>query len=204
MTATSIVYPDVELGEGTVIGDFCIIGCPPEAGAEGGLKTVIGPHSRIRSHTVIYAGTVTGRAFQTGHHACIREMTVIGDDVSVGTLTCIEHHVTIGNRVRIHSQAFVPEYTVLGDDSWIGPKATFTNARYPKSRNAKKNLAGVRVGRRAKVGANATVLPGVTLGDDCLVGAGAVVTKDVAAGAVVVGNPARMTGTVDAIHDYKE
>jgi len=205
MTAgTSIIHPGVDLGEGTVVEDFCIIGKPALGKPAGETKTVIGPGSLIRSHSVIYAGNVIGRSFQTGHQVCIRESNVIGDDVSIGTLTCVEHHVTIGDRVRIHSQAFVPEYTVLEDDAWIGPKVTFTNARYPRSKRVKENLLGVRVCKKAKIGANATILPGIRIGIGALVGAGAVVTKDVSEGAVIAGNPAREIGRVDSIEDYTE
>jgi acetyltransferase-like isoleucine patch superfamily enzyme len=204
VSGTSIIHPNVEIGEGTVIEDFCVIGKPPSGKAPGELKTVIGANSLIRSHSVIYAGNVIGSGFQTGHQACIREENRIGSGVSVGTMTCVEHHVQIGNRVRIHSQAFVPEYTVIEDECWIGPKVTFTNARYPGNTHTKKKLAGVRVEARAKIGANATLLPGIRIGGGALVGAGSVVTKDVPAGTVVAGNPARPIRAVDAIQDYRE
>ncbi len=74
---------------------------------------------------------------------------------------------------------------------FIGPRATFTNDRNPRSRQP-FTLEGITVRRGASIGAGAVVLPGVTVGADAMVGAGAVVTKDVPAGAVVVGNPARM------------
>lgn len=204
MTGTSIVYPNVEIGAGTVIEDFCIIGKPPTGKEEGELRTVIGPGSVIRSHTVIYAGNTTGPHFTTGHHACIRESNTIGANVSVGTLTCVEHHVTIGDNVRIHSQAFVPEFTVLEDGAWLGPNVAFTNARYPRSRKAKERLLGPRVCKDAKIGANATILPGVVIGQGALVGAGSVVVKDVPSMKVAVGNPARIVGDVQDIEDYRE
>ncbi len=204
MKTNSIIHENVEIGEGTIIEDFCVIGKPPMGKADGELKTCIGPGSLIRSHSVIYAGNIIGKGFQTGHQACIREENEIGDDVSVGTLSCIEHHVKIGNGVRIHSQAFVPEFTVLEDGAWIGPKTTFTNARYPKSKSAKQNLEGVRVCKKAKIGANSTLLPGVTIGEGALVGAGSVVTRDVAPFTVVVGNPARKIAQVESIQAYQE
>jgi acetyltransferase-like isoleucine patch superfamily enzyme len=204
MNPTSVVYRNVEIGEGSVVEEFCIIGKPPAGKADGELRTVIGPGAVIRSHTVIYAGNEIGPGFSTGHHACIRESNRIGAKVSIGTLACVEHHVEIGDGVRIHSQAFVPEYTVLEDGSWIGPKATFTNARYPRSAKAKERLLGPRVGKDAKVGANATILPGVKIGARALVGAGSVLVKDVPEGKIVVGNPARVIGDVDDIEDYQE
>jgi acetyltransferase-like isoleucine patch superfamily enzyme len=153
-------------------------------------KTTIGAHSHIRAGTIIYAGNTIGQSFQTGNKANIREYNSIGDRVSVGTHTVIEHHVTIEDGVRIHSQAFVPEYSILKKGSWVGPNVVLTNAKYPLHPDAKNNLVGPTLEPGARVGANATVLPGVVIGECALVGAGSVVTRDVAAGATVVGNPA--------------
>jgi acetyltransferase-like isoleucine patch superfamily enzyme len=141
---------------------------------------------------VIYAGNRIGKGFQTGHGALVREENTIGDDVSIGSGSIVEHHVKIGNRVRLHSNVFVPEFSVLEDDCWLGPNVVLTNARYPRSPKVKEQLAGSRIKRGAKIGANVTILPGVTIGEDALIGAGSVVTKDVPAGAVVAGNPARL------------
>jgi acetyltransferase-like isoleucine patch superfamily enzyme len=187
-----IIHAGVSLGVNTVVEEFCIIGSPPRGHRAGELETVIGDGSHVRSHSVIYAGNRIGRNFQTGNKVNIRELNTIGDDVSVGTLSVIEHHVDIGNHVRIHSQVFVPEYSILDEDCWIGPNVVLTNARYPASLDAKKNLKGPIIRRRAKIGANVTILPGVVVGENALVGAGSVVVRDVPPGAVVVGNPAKI------------
>ena len=174
------------------IGPFVLVGVAPRGGVEGDLVTHIGSSSVIRSHTVIYAGNQIGKRFHTGHGAMIREENTIGDDVSVGTGSVIEHHVTIGDGVRIHSKAFIPEYTVLEPYCWIGPNVVITNSKYPRSPMAKDTLKGALIRRGAKIGANSTLLPGIEIGEDALVGAGSVVTRDVPAGAVVAGNPARI------------
>jgi acetyltransferase-like isoleucine patch superfamily enzyme len=159
---------------------------------EGELETVLGSGAYVRSHTVIYAGNIIGNGFQTGNKANIRELNRIGDNVSVGTLSVIEHHVEIGNNVRIHSQAFIPEFSILEDDTWLGPNVVLTNAKYPLSQDVKRSLKGPWIKRGAKIGANATILPGVVVGENVLVGAGAVVVKDIPDGVVVAGNPARI------------
>jgi acetyltransferase-like isoleucine patch superfamily enzyme len=184
----------VRLGRGVTVEDYCIIGIPFR-GYEGE-PTVIGDNSVIRAHTVIYAGNHIGANFATGNKTNIRELNRIGENVSVGTLAVVEHRVTLGDGVRIHSQAFIPEYSELGARCWIGPNVVLTNARYPLHPNAKTDLQGPRVEEDAKIGANATILPGIRIGRGALVGAGAVVTRDVEAGTIVVGNPARVLGPV--------
>ncbi|MEW6105722.1 MAG: DapH/DapD/GlmU-related protein [Bacillota bacterium] len=201
--ALFVVYPNVHLGPGCEIGPYVLIGVPPRGASPGAIPTHVGPRAIIRSHTVIYAGNRIGAGFQSGHGVMIREFNEIGDNVSIGSHSIVEHHVQIGNGVRIHSGAFVPEYSILEDGCWIGPHAVLTNARYPLSRAAKQELKGPVVGKGAKIGANATLLPGITIGENALVGAGAVVVRDVPVGKVVVGNPARIIGDVADLDAYR-
>ena len=196
---TQRIYRNVSLGDGSMVEDYCIVGAPPRGMSDGELPTTIGNSSVIRSHTVIYAGNIIGAHFQTGNKVNVRELNEIGDDVSIGTLSVVEHHVKIGNGVRIHTQAFIPEFSVLEDGCWIGPNVVLTNAKYPLSPGAKESLAGPVIRKGAKIGANVTILPGVIVGEHALVGAGAVVTRDVEPGAVVVGNPGRVIGYVSAL-----
>jgi acetyltransferase-like isoleucine patch superfamily enzyme len=186
------LYDNVTFGSGWIVEDFCIVGAPPRGAQPGQLLTTFGENAVIRSHTVIYAGNVIGRNFQTGNKVNIRESNRIGDNVSIGTLSVVEHHVEIANGVRIHTQAFIPEFSILEEGCWIGPNVVLTNAKYPLSPGVKDSLAGPIIRKGAKIGANATILPGVIVGENALVGAGAVVARDVPASAVVAGNPARV------------
>jgi acetyltransferase-like isoleucine patch superfamily enzyme len=203
IATTAVVYEGVSLGDPSVIGDYVVLGATPRGQQPGSLETVIGPQSFIRSHTVVYAGNVVGARFQTGHGVLIRELNEIGDDVSIGTHSIVEHHVRIHDRVRIHSSAFIPEYSIIEEGAWVGPHVVFTNALYPLSPSAKQNLKGPHLLPLAKIGANATLLPGVVVGRDALVGAGSVVVRDVPDGKVVVGNPARVIKAVSDLTEYQ-
>jgi len=193
---TALVYPGVVWEGDYTLGPFVVVGEPPRGKQPGELATHLGAGAVIRSHTVIYAGNRIGCRFQTGHGVLVREGNEIGDDVSIGSGSIVEHHVRIGHRVRLHSNVFVPEFSVLEDDCWLGPNVVLTNAKYPRSPRVKEQLIGPHIESGAKIGANATLLPGVRIGQDALVGAGAVVTQNVPAGAVVVGNPARVINHV--------
>lgn len=195
-----IIYPGVKIGNNARIGDFVVIGVPARKSHHKGTHTLIGDNAVLRSHTVIYAGNKIGNNFQTGHAVTVREDNLIGNDVSIGTHSVIEHHVKIEDGVRIHSQAFVPEFTVLEEKCWIGPKATLTNALHPFCPKVKECLKGPRIKKGAKIGANVTILPDLTVGENSLIGAGSVVVNDIPANAVVAGNPARL---IKKIKDLK-
>ena len=115
----------------------------------------------------------------------------IGADCNVCTQVLIEGDVVIGNRVTVKSGVQVWNGVRLEDDVFVGPNATFTNDKVPRSRQPPPTFAQTHVRRGASIGANATILCGVTIGENALIGAGSVVTRDVPAGEVWVGNPAR-------------
>ena len=192
---TAVIFPNVELGENITIENYCIIGCPSDNISDE--MTVIGDNSVIRAGTVIYAGNKIGHNFKTGNNANIRECNSIGDNVSIGSLSVVEHHVKIANNVRIHSQVFIPEFSVLEEGAWLGPNVVLTNAKFPKHQNAKAELKGPYICANAKIGANATILPSVKIGQNTLIGAGSVVTKDIPSDVIALGNPARVIRSID-------
>ena len=187
----AVIHSNVQLGENVIIEDYCEIGAPPRGKSSGELKTIIGDNAHIRSQTTIYAGNEIGDDFQTGNKVNIRENNKIGNKVSIGTLSIVEHHVSIEDEVRLHSQVFVPEYSILKSGAWLGPNVVLTNAKYPNRPETKDQLEGPIVEEAAVIGANSTLLPGVVIGKKAMVGAGAVVTKSVDPGSKVVGNPAK-------------
>lgn len=126
----------------------------------------------------------------------------IGSDCNICDHTFIENDVVIGNRSTIKCGVQLWNGVTIEDDVFIGPNATFTNDRMPRSKQYPKVFLRTTVKRGASIGANATILP-VTVGENAVVGAGAVVTHDVPANAIVVGNPARIVGYAGARVDSK-
>lgn len=118
---------------------------------------------------------------------------IIGENCNICAHCFIENEVSIGDNVTVKSGVYLWDGIQLADNVFIGPNATFSNDKYPKSKEYPESFLQTKVEQGASVGANATILPGITLGENCIVGAGAVVTKNVPPNAVVVGNPAKVT-----------
>jgi UDP-2-acetamido-3-amino-2,3-dideoxy-glucuronate N-acetyltransferase len=124
----------------------------------------------------------------------------IGRECNVCDHVFIENDVVVGDRVTIKCGVQLWDGVRLSDDVFVGPNVTFTNDPFPRSKLRPASFAETVVGPGASLGANATILPGLTVGRRAMVGAGAVVTRDVPPNAIVVGNPARIVGYVDAAH----
>ena len=124
----------------------------------------------------------------------------IGDDVRIGTFVEIQKGAHVGNNCKIQSHSFICEGVILEDEVFVGHNVTFINDRFPRATNeeglpkndSKWNCERTLVKRGASIGSGATILCGVTIGERAIIGAGSVVTRDVAAGAIVAGNPARV------------
>ncbi len=121
----------------------------------------------------------------------------IGADCNICDQVFVEGGAVVGDRVTVKCGVQLWSGIELEDDVFVGPNATFTNDRFPRSRKWLDEHPRTVVRRGASIGANATLLPGITVGPGAMVGAGAVVNHDVPALAIVVGNPARITGYVD-------
>jgi UDP-2-acetamido-3-amino-2,3-dideoxy-glucuronate N-acetyltransferase len=128
----------------------------------------------------------------------------IGARTKIGAFVEIRKGVRLGENCKVQAFVFIPEGVSIGDGVFIGPHVCFTNDRFPAAvrqdgsmlEEGDWKLEETAVGDRARIGANATILCGIRIGEDALVGAGAVVTRDVPAFAIVKGNPAIVSGDV--------
>lgn len=122
----------------------------------------------------------------------------IGKDCNICDHVFIENDVVVGDRVTVKCGVQLWDGVTLEDDVFVGPNATFTNDPFPRSKVYPEQFARTLVKRGASLGANCTLLPGIIIGENAMVGAGAVVTKDVPAGVLVVGNPARVVRSIES------
>lgn len=121
---------------------------------------------------------------------------VLGEDCNICDGVFIENDVILGNRVTVKPGVQLWDGTRIEDDVFIGPNATFTNDKFPRSRQWKSTFPTITVHKGASIGANSTILPGIVIGAGAMVGAGTVVTKDVPENAIFFGNPGQIHGYV--------
>lgn len=189
-------------GEGCVVGASCVLGVQPMSTAANrrpvrsdwpaghiGSRTVIG------HHVVIGAGVEIGEDCRIGNFVNIREGVKIGDRCVLGVMVDIQFECRIGNDVRIFNQSQITGNSVIGNEVFIGPGLQSMNDAELFRADAEdyqhRGQVGFTIANYVRIGGGAILLPGVKLGERAIIAAGAVVTKDVAAGEKVAGIPAR-------------
>ena len=145
----------------------------------------IHPSADVKSHSI-------GEGTSVWQFVVILAQARIGRDCNINAHCFIENDVVLGDRVTVKCGVYLWDGLRIADDVFIGPNATFTNDRLPRSKQYPDSFPQTVIERGASIGAAAVILPGLTIGAGAMVGAGAVVTRDVPARALVVGNPARI------------
>jgi acetyltransferase-like isoleucine patch superfamily enzyme len=196
---TAVVYSGTVLGKGVRVLENAVVGKQPTlsprstASREGLQPTEIGDGTVVSTGAILFAGSRIGARVILGDQSCVRERVTIGDDVVLGRGSLVENDTTIGASTRIQAEAYITAYSTLEEQVFIAPRVVTTNDDLMGRTERRHALTkGPTIRRGARVGGGAVLCPGVEIGEEAFVGAGAVVTRDVPARAVVVGNPARV------------
>jgi len=153
----------------------------------------------IHPTAVVDSGVEVKVGTRIWHFTHVMPGARIGKNCTLGQNVFIGANVLIGDGVKIQNNVSIYEGVTLEDGVFCGPSCVFTNVKWPRAACpvSPAQYARTVVKRGATIGANATIVCGVTIGEEAFIGAGAVVTKDVPAGTVVYGNPARIRGSID-------
>ena len=151
----------------------------------------------IHPTAVIDAGAQIGEGTRIWHYSHVMPRAIIGSNCNIGQNVFVDNDAIIGNGVKIQNNVSVYNGVILEDGVFVGPSAVFTNVINPRSFIERKTeFKNILVKKGATIGANATIVCGLSIGEYALIGAGAVVTKDVPAYGLMMGNPARQKGWI--------
>lgn len=158
-------------------------------------------HGNWQAHTTaeIEPGAVIGEETIIWHYCHVRAGARMGQGCSLGRNVYVDEGAILGDRVRVQNNVSIYNGVVLDDDVFVGPSAVFTNDRYPRVKSIRRtwNLETTRVRKGASIGAGAVILAGVDIGEYAMIAAGAVVSKDVPAYALIRGSAGRLVAWVD-------
>lgn len=212
-----ILEEDVEIGEGSILGHYVVI----HAGAKIGARVRIDDHAtigknpmrsvnsalksqetfspiRIGDDCIIGTSAILYNGCRLGNHVLVADLATVRENVSIGEATIIgrgvavENDCSIGCRCKLETNAYIAAYSKLEDFVFVAPGVVTTNDNYAgRTKERFKHFKGITVKRGGRLGAQVTVLPGKVVGEDSLVAAGSVVTRDIEAETIAVGNPAK-------------
>lgn len=149
----------------------------------------------VHPTAIVDEGCTIGSGTKIWHFSHIMPDCVLGENCNLGQNVVVSPGVVLGNNVKVQNNVSIYTGVTCGDDVFLGPSMVFTNVTNPRSAVKRRDqYQQTRVGRGVSIGANATIVCGHDIGDFAFIGAGAVVTKEIAPYALVVGNPARQTG----------
>ncbi|MEK6960584.1 MAG: DapH/DapD/GlmU-related protein [Nanoarchaeota archaeon] len=193
----AIIRSGVTLGDDCVVEDFAILGQPTGRPIKN-RELVVGAKSVIRAHSIIYQGTTIGAGLQTGHGTVIREENNIGSNLQIWSGSTIDYGCALGDDILVHNQVYIPQFTIIENGVFLAPGVKIANDKYPMK---KMDLKGPTIKRGARVGMGTVLNPEITIGENAYVASGSMVTKDVPAREVWMGNPARRFGDLRTLNE---
>jgi UDP-2-acetamido-3-amino-2,3-dideoxy-glucuronate N-acetyltransferase len=196
-----VVHAGTVIGARSVVEDHAVLGKPPRlargSSAHGDVGTLeLGEDVSVCAGAVVFAGARLGTNVILGDQSYVRERSVIGEGSIPGRGSVVDNDVEIGARVRVQTSVYLTAFSIVEDDVFVGPGTTTTNDDTIARHAPQERLRGATLRRACRVGGGVVLTPGVEIGEEAFVAAGAVVTHDVPARAVVMGVPARVVRKV--------
>lgn len=185
----------VKIGEDCKIDATAFIGYRPSRSIPA-LELIIGKNAKIRSGTIIYAGSKIGDNLETGHGVVIREENIIGENLEIWSNSIVDYGCKIGDNVKIHCNVYMAQFTEIEDEVFLAPGVITVNDPHPICTECMK---GPTIRKGVRIGANVTLLSHIVIGEYSLIGAGSVVTKDIPPRSLAYGNPARVIKSTDEL-----
>jgi acetyltransferase-like isoleucine patch superfamily enzyme len=196
-----VVHEGTVIGAGCSIEDHAVLGKRPKlarhSSAGGDVPALeLGAGVSVGTGAVVFAGSNLGDEVILGDQSFVRERTTIGAGTVIGRGSAVDNDVRIGARVRVQTDVYLTAFSVIEDDVFLGPGVLSTNDDTMARHGPEEPIRGATLRRACRVGGAVVLTPGVEIGEEAFIAAGALVTRDVPARAVVMGVPARFVREV--------
>jgi acetyltransferase-like isoleucine patch superfamily enzyme len=198
-----VIHGLVEVQRGCVIQDNAVLGKVPRLAAHSTASRdlpdplLVEEGAAVCTAAVVFAGARIGAGAIVGDQAFVRERATVGQRSVVGRGSAIDNDVAIGARVRIQTGVYLTAYSTVEEDVFVGPTVSTYNDDTMARHDDAYEIRGCTLRRACRVGGGAKIRPGVEVGEEAFVAMGSVVTRDVPARRIVMGVPARVTGTIE-------
>ncbi|MBD0777329.1 hypothetical protein HPE56_05960 [Maribacter sp. ANRC-HE7] len=186
--------PSVELGRNHSVSNGRMFAQEDLEIQKGGEEAFIHPLADVQSECI-------GNETKVWQFSVILKNARVGSNCNINSHTFIENNVVVGNNVTVKCGVYLWDGMRIEDDVFIGPNVTFTNDKYPRSKNYPVEYQRIIIKKGASIGANSTILGGVCIGKNAMIGAGSVVSKNVPEGELWVGNPARFVREIESVEE---